>query len=188
MAKVHWKRIDFLWFESRQGDFARDQRWRRGVSLSIWRIGYGINLTLAGLVYGSTLVDGRWHTNCSGSVQVVYCGSSRALCQLEKHVHLNGAMPRAASLALMRLVIPPHTRLVQASDLGLPDDWRIDVAATQRIGMTWLEARASLGMWVPSFVEPAENNLIPNLVHRAYEAVQLVIEQNPFAFNLRLFG
>ena len=54
--------------------------------------------------------------------------------------------------------------------------------------MTWLEARTGLGMWVPSFVEPAENNLIPNLVHRAYEAVQLVIEQNPFAFNLRLFG
>jgi len=158
------------------------------VSLSIWRIGYSGNLTLAGLGYGSTLVDGRWHTNCSGSVQVVYCGSSRALCQLEKHVHLNGAMPRAASLALMRLVIPPHTRLVQASDLGLPDDWRLDVAATQKIGMTWLQSRAGLEMWVPSFVEPAENNLILNPAHRAYGAVQLVIEQNAFAFDPRLFG
>ena len=120
--------------------------------------------------------------------QLFWLGSSRALCQLEKHVHLNGAMPRAASLALMRLVIPPHTRPVQASDLGLPDDWRLDVAATQKIGMTWLQSRAGLEMWVPSFVEPAENNLILNPAHRAYEAVQLVIEQNPFAFDPRLFG
>ena len=157
------------------------------MSLSVWRIGYSGDLTLDGLGFGSTLADGRWHSGCTGLRQVVYCGSSRSLCQLEKRVHLNGVMPRLGTLALMRLSIPARAKLMSVKDIGLPDNWRSDIGATQDIGMQWLSAQVSLGLWVPSFVEPAENNLILNPAHPGYKAVALVVEQNPFIFDPRLF-
>jgi RES domain-containing protein len=61
---------------------------------TVYRIGYcdtpapALNVLLMSLGYGSTQGNGRWHTK--GPNQVVYCCSSRALCQLEKRVHANG--------------------------------------------------------------------------------------------------
>ena len=74
----------------------------------VYRIGYcptpvpRMPALLASLGYGSTLGNGRWHTQ--GPLQVVYCGSSRALCQLEKRVHANGA--NLKDQALMQLLLP----------------------------------------------------------------------------------
>ena len=53
--------------------------------------------------------------------------------------------------------------------------------------MRWLASRSSLGLWVPSFVEPAENNLLLNPAHPDYARVRLVVEKNPFIFDPRLF-
>ncbi|MEO5795593.1 MAG: RES family NAD+ phosphorylase [Rhodoferax sp.] len=150
--------------------------------LSVWRIGFSGALTLPALGYGSTLGDGRWHIGCAGPLQLVYCGASRALCQLERRVHCNGAMPK--NMVLLRLEIPDTATLLDAE---LPLNWREDQAATQAIGMRWLVAGASLGLWVPSFVEPAERNLLLNPAHPDYAQIALVVEKNPFVFDPRLF-
>lgn len=155
----------------------------------MWRIGYCPSpqptggALLAALGYGSTLGNGRWHT--LGPLQVVYAASSRALCQLEKRVHCNGAHPKHQ--ALMRLDLPDDATLIDVTDLGLPADWRNNEGATQAMGMTWAAAVASLGLWVPSFVEPGENNLILNPAHPQYRLIELAVERNPFRFDPRLF-
>lgn len=154
-----------------------------------WRIGYCASpqppaaVILASLGYGSTQGSGRWHTR--GPVQLVYAGSSRALCQLEKRVHANGAHPK--DQALMQLVLPPTAPPTDVNDIGLPADWRSNVAATQAIGMAWLLSGSSLGLWVPSFIEPQEMNLLINPAHPQYSAIKLIVERQPFKFDPRLF-
>ena len=160
-------------------------------AVAVWRIGFSGALSLAELGFGSTLGDGRWHAGCTGLRQMVYCGSSRALCQLEKRVHCNGAMPK--NLALMRLELPASAALLDVHEFAAPAlwadlaDWRRDMGATQSIGMQWLASKASLGLWVPSYVEPAERNLLLNPAHPDYARIGLVCEKNPFVFDPRLF-
>jgi RES domain-containing protein len=155
----------------------------------VWRIGYCENPAgpaaqiLHSLGFGSTLGNGRWHSK--GQPQMVYAGSSRALCQLEKRVHCNGATPR--NQALMRLEISADSALLDALDWGLQPDWRGDEASTQSLGMQWLTSGASLGLWVPSYVEPSERNLLLNPAHPDYPGITLVLERNPFVFDPRLF-
>ncbi|MDO8771285.1 MAG: RES family NAD+ phosphorylase, partial [Burkholderiaceae bacterium] len=134
--------------------------------------------------FGSTLGNGRWHIK--GLQQIVYAGSTRALCQLEKRVHCNGANPK--DMALMRLELDPSSKILDAQSLGLPKDWRSDVAATQTMGMQWLADGKSLGLWVPSFLEPAEHNLLINPAHSQFSSVKLIVEKNPFVFDPRLFA
>lgn len=157
---------------------------------SVYRIGYcptpapDPRVLLASLGLGSTLGNGRWHTQ--GPAQVVYCGASRALCQLEKRVHANGANPR--DQALIELVLPPSAPVADVSGLRFPDNWREDDAATQAIGDAWIASGSSLGLWVPSYVEPMERNLLLNPAHPDYAAIVLKIERHPFTFDPRLFG
>lgn len=156
---------------------------------TVWRIGHcpspppATPALLASLGYGATLGNGRWHTR--GPLQVVYAAASRALCQLEKRVHCNGAHPRLQ--ALMRLELPDDAALLDAADHGLPANWRSNEAATQAIGMAWLGTVSSLGLWVPSYVEPSECNLLLNPAHPRYGAIRLSIERQPFQFDPRLF-
>jgi len=157
---------------------------------AVWRIGFcpspapAPQALLGTLGFGSTLGNGRWHTQ--GPVQVVYAAASRALCQLEKRVHANGATPK--DQALMRLDLPADAPLLDAADLGLPADWRSREADTQQLGMAWALSGASLGLWVPSFIEPAERNLVLNPAHADYARIVLTLERHPFRFDPRLFG
>lgn len=139
---------------------------------------------LAGLGYGSTLANGRWHS--LGPRQVVYCGASRALCQLEKRVHANGANVRHQ--ALFRLELPAGAALQEVEDLGLPADWRQNQAATQRLGNDWLASTAALGLWVPSIVAHGDRNLLLNPAHAGYADIVLTVEHHPFEFDPRLFS
>jgi RES domain-containing protein len=118
--------------------------------------------------------------------QVVYCAASRSLCQLEKRVHANGATLK--DQALMRLDLPDKAQLECAQALGLlSDDWRASEASTQRIGNAWLAQGTAVGLWVPSYVEPHDQNLLLNPAHRDFARIQLVIERQPFHFDPRLF-
>lgn len=156
---------------------------------TVWRIGWCENpalpppAILAALGYGSTLGNSRWHTK--GAHQVVYAACNRALCQLEKRVHCNGAHPK--NQALMRLEIPDDSTLMAASALGLPADWQSNETATQALGLSWLASGASLGLWVPSYIEPSEMNLLLNPAHPDYHRISLTIERHPFRFDPRLF-
>ena len=156
----------------------------------VWRIGYcpqpapGARALLGIQGVGSTYGNGRWHT--AGHRQVIYCGSSRALCQLEKRVHANGATPK--DQALLRLEIPDDALMQDIQELGLlPKDWRANQAQTQAIGDRWLESCSALGLWVPSYVEPDERNVLLNPLHPDFSRVHMVIERQPFRFDPRLF-
>jgi RES domain-containing protein len=95
-------------------------------------------------------------------------------------------MPK--DMALLRLEIPDAATVRDVNSLGLPANWRNDQAATQTLGMRWLTSGSSVGLWVPSFVEPAERNLLLNPAHPGYAGIQLFVEQNPFVFDPRLFA
>lgn len=154
---------------------------------SVWRIGSIKGLTLATLAFGSTLESGRWHRTPPDGQPVVYAGSSRALCQLEKRVHCNGVQPR--NQALLRLDLPQDAVLLDIRTLeSLPANWRDDEPWTQDAGVRWRASGASLGLWVPSVVEPGESNLVLNPDHAQFPAIQVAVERNPFKFDDRMFS
>lgn len=153
---------------------------------SVWRIGSGKGLTLSMLAFGSTLESGRWHRTPPDGLPVVYAGASRALCQLEKRVHCNGVQPR--NQALLRLDLPDDAVLLDVRTLErLPAHWREDEPWTQDAGVRWRASGASLGLWVPSGVEPGESNLVLNPDHAAFASIMVTVERNPFQFDDRLF-
>lgn len=152
--------------------------------MHVWRIAWNGALELRTLADGSLLADGRWH-RAADRLPVIYAGSSRALCQLEKRVHCNGYAPK--DQALMRLQLPEDAALEDVTE-ALPIDWRSDMTATQTIGADWARSGRSLGLWVPSYVEPQERNLVINPQHPQFASLTLHIEQNPFEFDPRLFS
>ena len=142
------------------------------MSLSVWRIAWNGALDLQTLANGSLLADGRWHV-ASLRLPIVYCGSSRALCQLEKRVHCNGFAPR--DMALLRLKLPANCDLEHAQNLGLLPTWRFDEAHTRNLGAAWAMAGKSIGLWVPSYIEPAECNLLLNPRHPQFASIEVTI-------------
>ena len=136
---------------------------------------------LMGQGLGSTFFDGRWHTRTGR--RIVYTSSSRALCQLEKRVHTGGLAVK--DQILMRLELPADAVLLDVNALGLGTNWASDIALTRSLGNEWLQRGASLGLWVPSFVEPLERNLLVNPIHPQHAQIQLVVERNPFEFDPR---
>ena len=153
---------------------------------SVWRIGSTKGLTLSALAFGSTLESGRWHRTAPDGQPVVYAGSSRALCQLEKRVHCNGVQPR--NQALLRLDLPDDAMLLDIRILeNLPATWRDDEPWTQDAGIRWRASGASLGLWLPSAVEPGEANLIMNPDHAKFTSIVVTVERNPFRFDSRMF-
>lgn len=153
-------------------------------TIPVWRIAWNGALDIATIPDGSLLAAGRWHRRAE-QLRLVYTGSTRALCQLEKRVHCNGFAPK--DLALMRLELPADAVLEDVQPL-LPSDWRTNMTATQALGAQWARSRRSLGLYVPSFVEPAERNLVLNPDHPQYASIALHVEQEPFEFDPRLFG
>jgi RES domain-containing protein len=154
----------------------------------VWRICFNGDLSLGALPFGSTLGPGRWHVPAPVGQPVVYAAGSRALAQLEKRVHANGVAP--ANQALIRLEIDAALALLDAQhDLNLKTlQWRDNEGYTQAFGVQWLRSNASLGLWVPSFVEPQEMNLLINPAHPAYATIKVVIEVQAMQFDVRLFS
>ena len=154
---------------------------------SVWRIGSNKSMTLTSLSYGSTLEPGRWHRTPPDGLPVVYAGSSRALCQLEKRVHCNGLQVR--NQILFRLDLPDDGLLLDLRAIEvLPPNWRDDEPWTQNAGLEWRASGASLGLWVPSAVEPDDSNLILNPDHAKFASIVLTVERDPFEFDTRMFG
>lgn len=155
--------------------------------VSVWRIGSTKSLSLPTLAFGSTLESGRWHRTAPDGLPVVYSGASRALCQLEKRVHCNGVQPR--NQALLRLDLPDLAPLLDVRSIeALPANWRDDEPWTQEVGIRWRAAGTSLGLWVPSAVEPGESNLVLNPDHPLFASIVLTVERNPFEFDDRMFN
>ena len=138
----------------------------------------------AGCASGQAPVPSRRLDGQRSSRRVIYCAGSRALAQLEKRVHANGIMP--VGQALFRLELPDGLVVRTAQAAGLPGNWRESEAVTQTFGDRWLDAGAELALWVPSYVKPAEHNLIINALHPGLAEIALVTERDPFEFDPRL--
>jgi len=120
-----------------------------------------------------------------GAHQMVYCCSSRALCQLEMRVHANGSNPKKQ--ALMCLQLPADSPLDDVMAAGLPAHWKDDTGITQTIGNAWLQNGRALGLWMPSYIEPGEENLLLNPAHPDHARIALALERHPFVFDPGLF-
>ena len=88
----------------------------------------------------------------------------------------------------MRLDLPADATIQDVTSLGLPSDWRENEAITQKLGLQWLRTGTSLGLWVPSYVEPDDVNMLINPAHVLYPTIKLTVERNPFEFDPRLFN
>jgi RES domain-containing protein len=139
------------------------------------------------LDWGAQRAPGRWHTPKLGQRAVVYTAGSRALAQLEKRVHCNGVSP--ADMSLLRLELESAAKILDAGrDLGLEKTWHGRETYTQSFGNDWLASRASLGLWVPSYVERRERNLLLNPAHPQYHThVKVIVEELDFQFDPRMF-
>lgn len=58
--------------------------------------------------------------------------------------------------------------------------------SSQTYGNAWLDAALELALWVPSYVEPAEDNLLINPDHPDIRKVTLAVDRDPFVFDPRL--
>ena len=152
----------------------------------VYRIGHAAARTVDDHAYGSTLFSGRWHTLRLGPRprRVIYATGNRALAQLEKRVHANGVTP--VQQTLFALTLPPDIAVPHAQALGLPEHWRADLGASQQFGDAWLDGAKDMALWVPTYVEPAEDNLLINPEHPRIVALDLEIERDPFVFDPRL--
>ena len=115
---------------------------------------------------------------------MIHATASRALARLEKRVHANGVAP--VNQALFALALPPDIEVGNAPALELDARWRDDIAASQAFGDAWLDSRSGLALWVPSFVEPAEMNIVVNPDHPGISGLSLHVERDPFEFDPRL--
>lgn len=140
-------------------------------------------MALDKLCAGAVQYGGRWNPI---GMPALYCGTSIAICSLEKLVHVGaGAFP---PLVLVAVDIPDDT-LLYAPDLAqLPNGWNAmpTSGAAQAFGRAWLEGGTELGMKVPSVIVPEESNVILNPRHPDYGRVELQIVR-PFTFDGRIF-
>ncbi len=156
------------------------------MTITVFRIGHSLSSVLTDQAYGSTLFDGRWHSLRTGSRprRVIYGAASRALAQLEKRVHANGVLP--VNQALFALRFDDADRIATAHDL--PVNWHSDIASSQAYGNDWIDSGVDLALWVPSFVEPAESNIVINADHPALHTIEMSVERDPFIFDPRLMS
>lgn len=151
-----------------------------------FRIGFAPDRTLNGQVYGSTLAAGRWHSLRAGPRprRVIYAAATRALAQLEKRVHANRRQP--VDQAQFRLALPQDLDIERADAVGLPPGWRDNEDVSRAFGDAWLDAAVELALWVPSYVEPLESNILINPDHPRAVEIRVTVERDPFAFDPRL--
>jgi RES domain-containing protein len=116
----------------------------------------------------------------------LYCGTSIAICTLEKFVHL-GASPMPP-LVLVAVDIPDTSAVSTPTFDELPLDWNAMPmsSAAQWFGGAWLAKGNHLGMSVPSAIVPEERNIVINPRHRECRNVGLTVVR-PFAFDDRMF-
>jgi RES domain-containing protein len=147
-----------------------------------WRISQR-RFALDKLCAGAAQFGGRWNPI---GVPALYCGTSVAICALEKFVHI-GAAP-FPPLVLVSVDIPDSSVLYAPPIAALPVGWDTmpTSAAAQKFGGVWLEAGNNLGLVVPSAIVPEETNVVLNTRHREYAQVQLAVVR-PFQFDSRMF-
>lgn len=150
--------------------------------MRLWRISQP-KYALDKLCAGAAQFGGRWNPI---GIPALYCGTSIALCSLEKLVHI-GAGP-FPPLVLVAVDLPDSSPLYTPSIAELPIGWDTmpTSAAAASFGGAWLAKGSSLGMIVPSAIVAEESNVVINTRHPDYTHVELTVVR-PFTFDGRMF-
>lgn len=146
----------------------------------VWRIQGRRHPVFSG--EGARLFGGRWN---SPGRPVIYCGSSYALCMLERLVHAaGGGLPKGDRFVAVDL---PDDAVEHLDETALGDWAGEDLSACRAAGDAWLMAGRSLALSVPSAVTRVDRNVLVNPLHPAFAALPAPAEQ-PVVWDRRLFG
>lgn len=150
--------------------------------MRLWRIAQR-KYALDKLCAGAAQYGGRWNRV---GMPALYCGTSIAICCLEKFVHVGAAA--LPPLVLVAIDLPDDTAWFGPGVDELPPGWDAmpTSGAAQAFGGDWLARGGELAMKVPSAIVAEEANVILNPHHRDYARVQLSVLR-PFTFDERLF-
>lgn len=123
----------------------------------LWRISR--HLELSGI--GGLRALGRWHDIGN---PVVYLATSPAGALLEACVHTtaNNIPP---SYTLIKISVPDDLATARIDLSDLPEDWATGQNLTRDIGTSWLKAKASPLLEVPSALVPETINILLNPLH-----------------------
>jgi RES domain-containing protein len=132
---------------------------------------------------GGLYVSGRWHHR---GQPVVYTSATPALAALEVLAHLDPALA-PANLRLVEIAIPDQIQIETCNPSLLTEAWNVFPApqTLQDFGSSWLSARRTAVMRVPSALLAVENNYLINPLHLDAASITM-IRDIPFSFDLRL--
>jgi RES domain-containing protein len=149
------------------------------ISKTLWRISN--HITLDG--NGGKKSGARWH---SKGKRIVYLADSPMAAIVETLVHLDVDSEDTPDFYTLLKVSVPEGLTAQSLELPDGNDWKQDLALTQRIGDAWLASGETLLASVPSVIAPHTWNYLLNPEHPDAKQVQIaeVIKER---FDNRLF-
>lgn len=134
-----------------------------------------------GGLYGA----GRWH---SAGKPIVYAAQNLSLAAHEILVHYP-KRKHALKFVMSAIEIPDRLVMTLAAFgvAKLPDGWDSQPPrhVSQAIGDSWLAAKASAALEVPSVIIPGEFNYLLNPEHPHYGAIKAAAPK-PFSFDPRV--
>ncbi len=134
---------------------------------------------------GARRVGGRWN---SRGTAVAYASEHLSLAVLEILVHVD--IEQAPSdLVRIPADISDSVSADAFAEHELPDDWRHSPGHPElkRMGDDWLASAQSAVLRVPSVVVPAEDNVLLNPNHPAFDQIDIG-EPRGFSFDDRLMS
>ena len=150
--------------------------------MTLWRLTKARYATTAFDGEGARLYGGRWN---SPGRAVVYLAGSLALAALEILVHVK-SQRELEGYVKIRVEAPGDS----VSEVGtLPPNWQQGRAPdeTRAVGDTWLAARETLLLRVPSVIISEEHNYLLNPRHSSFSEITIGGAE-PFSFDPRLRG
>jgi RES domain-containing protein len=114
----------------------------------------------------------------------VYCSSTLALAALETLVHIG--LETNLKFVSFAVEIPEFVAVEYLK--RHPRGWRQEppIAASMRVGSTWLRNESTVALIVPSVLVPAEWNALLNPAHPDFAKLK-ISRPKPFSFDPRMW-
>jgi RES domain-containing protein len=132
---------------------------------------------------GGILASARWH---SRPRPVIYAAEHPALAMAEVLVHMRLDVS-AIPLTLRLVAIDIEKGAKRSKPPEVPSGWQANHSATQALGNTWLDARSSLLMPVPSALIAHSTNWLINPLHPQGSTHLSEVDLGPFWIDPRFF-
>jgi RES domain-containing protein len=130
---------------------------------------------------GGMVASGRWHTE---GHPIIYTAQSLSLAALEILVHLKATQAVEPFLSYAA-EIPEDLILKPAA---LPARWKTRIDVSRAFGDTWLEAKTTPAMRVPTILAAGEWNVLLNPLHPEFSLNWVETGPERFAFDARLLA